>query len=221
MLLDLLLPRRCACCGLLGSDACDDCLQRLPRIRPPLCARCGAPTQWPVARCRECAGRRLGFETARAAVEYDEAVRRLVAAWKERGLRRLAERAAGLVADALARPVADAVVFVPPDPDRGLQRGHHPAAALAAGLAAAWELPVVPALARRRAGRRQRGLSLAERRRNVNDVFHAIRGPPARLVLVDDVYTTGATASEAARALRRAGAARVEIVTFARTVRRG
>lgn len=197
------------------------CLERLPRIRPPICARCGAPTQWPVARCRECSGRRLGFETARAAVEYDEAVRLLVAAWKEHGLRRLAERAAELVAGVLVRPVADALVFVPPDPDRRLRRGYHPAASLASLLAAAWDLPLVPALTRRRAGPRQRGLSLADRRRNVRDVFHASRAPPARVVLVDDVYTTGATASEAARVLRRAGAARVDVVTFARTVRRG
>ena len=221
MLLDLLLPRRCACCGLAGADACRECLERLPRIRPPICDRCGAPTQWPVSRCRECSGRRLGFETARAAVEYDEAVRRLVAAWKERGLRRLAEGAADLVVTVLARPAAGALAFVPPDPDRRLRRGHHPAAALASLLAAAWELPLIPTLVRRSGGPRQRGLSLADRRRNVRDVFRASRAPPARVVLVDDVYTTGATASEAARVLRRAGAARVDVVTFARTVRRG
>jgi len=221
VLLDLLLPRRCACCALPGVELCAACLQLLPRVRPPLCARCGAPTQWPVRRCRECSGRRLGFATARAAVEYDERVRKLVAAWKEYALRRLASFAVALVAEAIPRPPADTVVsFVPPDPDRGLKRGHHPAAALAAGLGAAWELPAVPLLERPRAAPPQRGLELPARRRNVRGAFASCRAPPARVVLVDDVYTTGATASEAARTLLRAGARHVDVVTFARTVRR-
>ncbi len=69
---------------------------------------------WPVERCRECAGRRLGFATARAAVEYDDAVRRIVGGWKERGLRRLAAEAAALIADAVPRPAVDVLTFVPP-----------------------------------------------------------------------------------------------------------
>jgi predicted amidophosphoribosyltransferase len=171
--------------------------------------------------CRECEGRRLGFATARAAVAYDDAVRRLVSAWKENGLRRVAGVAAALVAEVVPRPVADAVVFVPPDPERRLTRGHHPAAALAAYLGAAWELPVAPVLGRMRPASRQRGLSTRERRENVRGAF-AVRGPPpVRAILVDDVYTTGATAAEAARALRRAGTRRVDVVTFARAIRTG
>ena len=100
-------------------------------IVPPLCARCGTPTVWPVSRCRECAGRRLSFATARAAVEYDDAVRRLVGGWKERGLRRLAGEAAALVIDVDERPDVVALTFVPPDGDRRLTRGHTPARAAA------------------------------------------------------------------------------------------
>lgn len=196
------------------------CLAALPRLRPPLCARCGAPTQWPVQRCRECSGRRLGFATACAAVAYEEHVRRLVAAWKEYALRRLAAFAAAVVADAVPRPDADAVTFVPPDPDRGLKRGHHPPAELAAALAVTWELPSLALLERLRPAPPQRGLELAARRRNVRGAFASCRSPPAHVVLVDDVYTTGATASEGARSLLRAGARRVDVVTFARTVRR-
>ena len=204
-----------------GTDLCDACLRALPPIRAPLCDRCGAPTAWPVRRCRECAGRRLAFATARAAVRYEREARTLVAAWKERALRGLATLAGRLVADALPRPAADAIAFVPADPDRGLRRGHHPAAALAAHLAETWELPLVPLLERPWAGRPQRALGLRERRWNVAGAFVACRSPPARVVLVDDVYTTGATASEAASCLRRAGARGVDVVTFARTVRRG
>jgi predicted amidophosphoribosyltransferase len=154
-------------------------------------------------------------------VHYEPDVRRLVAAWKEHALRGLAGVAAALLAEVVPRPSAAALTFVPADPDRRLLRGHHPAGALADALAAIWELPVNALLERPRAGPPQRGLGRAERRRNVRDAFTACRAPPARVVLVDDVYTTGATASEAGRCLLRAGARRVDVVTFARTVRRG
>ena len=215
-LLDLVLPRRCLACGLPGAELCEPCLAALPRLGPPLCECCGAPTAWPVRRCVECAGRRLAFATARAAVPYDGAVRRLVGAWKERGLRRLAGVAAGLVVEALEGPEAP-LVFVPADPVRRLERTQQPAEALARELARAWDVPVLPLL-RRTAGPRQRGLPLADRRRNVRGAFRAASAP-RRVVLVDDVYTSGATVDAAASALRKAGARRVDVVTLARVVR--
>src|SRR6185312_11858532 len=154
---------------------CPTCREALPRLRAPLCERCGAPTVWPVTRCRECAGRRLAFMRARAAVAYDDQVRGIVAAWKERGLRRLAVEAAAVVAESLPQPEADALVFVPGDGARRLERGHQPAEELARALAAAWGLPCEPLLARGGRSRRQRGLSLAERRRNVRGAFSAAR----------------------------------------------
>jgi ComF family protein len=217
--LDLLLPQRCTVCSLPGSQLCGGCRSGLPRIRPPLCQRCGAPTAWPVERCRECVGRRLAFATARAAVEYDASVRRLVAAWKERGLRRLAGTAADLVTEAVERPAVAALAHVPRDRDRTLKRGHHTAETLARELAARWELPLLTTLARVRAAPRQRGLSRAERRRNLRGAFVARPPIPTRVALVDDVYTTGATVHFAASALRKSGARRVEVVTFARTIR--
>ncbi|HZT83893.1 MAG TPA: double zinc ribbon domain-containing protein [Gaiellaceae bacterium] len=217
-MLDLLLPQRCVVCGCGGKQLCAGCREDLPQIEPPLCARCGAPTAWPVERCRECAGRRLGFATARAAVGYDDAARRFVHAWKERGLRRLAAEAAQLVAEGVPRPAVDALTFVPADRARRLERGHNPAERLALELAAAWELPCLPLLERRHGGR-QRGRSAAERR-TVRGAFHATGAAPRRVAVVDDVYTTGATAAAAAAALRKAGARRVEAIAFARVLRR-
>lgn len=217
--LDLLLPQRCLACSAPGHVLCATCSERLPRIRPPLCGRCGAPTAWPVTRCVECAGRRIAFARARGAVAYDQAVRKLVSAWKERGLRRLARLAADVVVDTLERPDVGAIAAVPPDSDRVLERGYHPAGRLAAELARRWELPLLPLLARTRAGPRQRGLARPERRRNVRGVFVPAARSPARVCLVDDVYTTGATATAAASALRKAGARSVEVVTFARAIR--
>jgi len=217
--LDLVLPQRCVVCGLRGTQLCSDCLSRLPRIEPPLCERCGTPTAWPVRRCRDCAGRRLAFASARGAVHYDDAVRAFIAAWKERALRRLAAAAVSVVIEVVPSPAVEVVTFVPPDPDRGLKRGHHPPRQLAELLAAQWCLPVASPLRRRRAAKRQRGLSRAERRGNVAGVF-AAKGPvPSSIALVDDVFTSAATANAAASALRKEGARRVEIVTFARVVR--
>jgi ComF family protein len=217
--LDVLLPQRCLVCGAAGPQLCAGCRAALPVLGPPLCDRCGAPTAWPVARCRECTGRRLAFATARAAVAYDDRVRRLVAGWKERGLRRLADEAAAMMAQTLDRPGDAVVTFVPPDCDRRLTRGYHPAERLAAGLSVAWDLPSQPLLTRSRPSRRQRGLSLAERRRNVAGAFRAARPLSGTVLLVDDVYTTGATVHAAAAALLHAGAAGVQVATFARALR--
>lgn len=134
-------------------------------------------------------------------------------------MRILAEEAADVIANTLGTPSTAALAFVPPDGDRSIRRGHHPAERLARELGRRWELPVVDALGRTRAPRPQRGLSMAARRRNVAGAFLATKSVPAELTLVDDVYTTGSTASAAASALRRGGARRVEVVTFARAVR--
>jgi predicted amidophosphoribosyltransferase len=218
-LLDLVLPTRCLGCEEPGPTLCGRCRDRLTRISAPLCDRCGAPTAWPVSRCAECSGRRIAFASARAAVVYDETVKRMVAAWKEHGLRRLAAVAAELVLESVPRPDGLVLAVVPPDPDRTLKRGHHPADRLARELACRWQLPVKPLLARSRAVPHQRGLALAARRRNVAGAFAPAAAAPSRVILVDDVYTSGATANAAASALRRGGARHVSVVTFARAVR--
>jgi predicted amidophosphoribosyltransferase len=213
-MLDLLVPRRCVVCGGARTLLCDACRLALPPLPPPLCSCCGAPTAWPVARCRECSGRRLAFVRARAAVEYDATVRALCRSWKERGLRSLAGGAGRVIAERLPRPDADVLTFVPADGGRRRARGYHPAEQLAWALSAAWALPCEPLL-ERRGGSRQRGLSRDDRRRNVAHAFVARCDEARSVVLVDDVYTTGATAHAAAAAL----GGRVEVVTFARAVR--
>jgi predicted amidophosphoribosyltransferase len=219
LLLDLLVPLRCLVCGAPSRAVCESCLARLRRLSGPRCARCGTPTSWPVARCIECQGRRLAFASARSAVAYDAAAKALVSAWKERGLRGLAEDAGVLVAEVVPRPRAYTITYVPPDADRALERGHHPAERLAQALEPRWQLPVVPLLERTRPARPQRGLGLAERRANVRGGFRAVGGAPTRVVLVDDVYTSGATVAAAASALRTGGARQVDVITFARAVR--
>ena len=139
----------------------------------------------------------------------------LVARWK-RGEISPARLAGALVAHELPRPPVDALAVVPAVRERLLLRGADPPAELAAELARWWELPIVPLVRRTRGVRPQRGLDAAARRRNVRGAF-AARAGPRRLALVDDVYTTGATVDECARALRQAGAEQVHVVTLART----
>jgi predicted amidophosphoribosyltransferase len=189
-------------------------------VSAPLCIRCGAPTAFPVERCRECAGRRPAFASARAAVCYAGPARPLVRAWKEGGLRPLDRVAADLVAEHVPLPpAADVITYIPPDGDRSLRRGHQPAAGLARELGRRWGLDVAPLVSRRRPVGRQTGLPLAERRRNVRGAFGTTRRVRGTVVLVDDVYTTGATVGAAATALMSGGARLVHVVTLARAVR--
>ena len=140
-------------------------------------------------------------------------------AWKERGLRHAANLAAELVIERIPSPEADVVTYIPRDEGRYLERGHHPAERLARRLSASWGTECAALLTRRRAVERQAGLSLVERRRNVRGAFQARVGVPPKVVLIDDVYTTGSTCAAAASALRAAGARRIEVITFARAVR--
>jgi predicted amidophosphoribosyltransferase len=123
------------------------------------------------------------------------------------------------VVERLAPVAADVITYIPPDDGRYLTRGHHPAERLARCLAHAWGLEAGPLLSRGRPVQRQAGLSLAERRRNVRGAFRATGAAPANVLLVDDVYTTGATCAAAASALRAGGARHIQVITFARAVR--
>lgn len=217
--LDLLLPERCAICETPGRAVCESCRASLIRLVPPVCERCGSPGPWPVRRCAECSGRRLAFTGARSAIVYDAQARRLVRSWKERGRRRLARDAAALVAEAAPRPTVECLVPVPGDPERALRRGHIPSRALAVELGRLWSLATLDVLERRMALPRQRGLSLDERRRNVRGSVAARGIVPEEVCVVDDVYTSGATADACAAACRRAGARHVRVITLARAVR--
>jgi len=220
-LLDVVLPPRCALCPSPDEPLCGPCLARLPLLVGPACARCGRPTVLPVGDCRECAGRRLAFRRARAAVAYEGGGRDLVGHLKSGRRRALAVPAGALVATLLDAGACEAVCWVPGDRWRTIRRGCHPAELLAREAARRWHLPAVDLLEPARLRRPQRGLDTAARRRNVRGAFRLRRGAqvPAAVALVDDVYTTGATLDACARVLREAGATAVDGFTLARAVR--
>jgi predicted amidophosphoribosyltransferase len=116
-------------------------------------------------------------------------------------------------------PAADVIAYIPPDPVRQLERSRHPAESLAGALAHQWGLPAAQLLGRARARPRQVALTQAGRRTNAHGAFVVRGAVPERVLLVDDVYTTGSTVVAAAAALRAAGAGRIDVVTFARALR--
>ena len=220
-LLDILLPPRCALCPSPQEPLCPPCLAQLPYLAGPSCARCGRPTATSVDNCRECAGRRLGFRRAAAAVAYEGGGRELVRHLKGGRRRALAVPAGAVIATLLDAGPCEAVCWVPGDWWRTIQRGCHPAELLAREVAGTWSLPALDLLEPARLRRPQRGLGTAARRRNVRGAFRvrAAVAVPAVVALVDDVYTTGATLDACARALREGGARVVEGFTLARAVR--
>lgn len=218
-LLDVLVPSGCAACGLPGDPLCRECLAAMPVIADPACARCGypQPERHAAGGCPQCIG---GIAWARQALTYRAPVPRVVAALKDERRRALAEPLAGLMAAVMAPARGATLVPVPLARERVAERGFNQAALLADALGREWCMPVRHLLERDDA-RHQRGASRADRLRQAPGAFRAAAravhaGVPLHAVLVDDVVTTGATLSSAARALRAAGCPRVGAVALAR-----
>lgn len=215
-LLELLAPTRCAGCDLPGTLLCDVCLEQIAFIDPAgACSRCGAPYGWLV--CTECWEREWSFAAARCAGELEAPLSRLVTLFKDGGERRLASMLATLVATTAAewRSWADVVTYVPATDAAHARRGFDHARLVAHDVAAAWNVPCADTLERRRA-RDQRTLGRIDRFTNAERTFVVRAAVQGRVVLVDDVFTTGATVHAAARALADAGAAEVRVAAVAR-----
>jgi ComF family protein len=165
-----------------------------------------------------------GFDAAYCFGEYEGALRRLIHLYKYGNVQTLAGPLSDLLSAALPRDQRfDAVAGVPLHWRKRWHRGFNQAELLAKSLARRSGIPCVRALRRARATRTQAGLSNSGRRANVARAFRARRGPPLagkRILLVDDVMTTGSTGAACAAALKRAGAAYVALLTIARVDRR-
>lgn len=206
-LLEYLLPQRCPGCGTPADPRrllCRECRARIPRVSFALCARCLAAGREPVG-----CGAHPGFEVWPAWL-YDERAAALVQALKFGARTDLAPDLAAEMARALPPPSHDLVVAVPLHRVRRRERGYDQAALLAEALGVLRAVPRQPgALERRRSTRAQTGLDAAGRRRNLRGAF-AVTAPAElrgrRVLLVDDVVTTGATFEAALAALAAAGA---------------
>lgn len=226
---DVVFPPVCLSCrsGLVTHDAlCAACWSRIDFIRPPLCDRLGLPMPYDTGGTMisaAAAAEPPSYERARAVAHYTGVMRELVHDFKfsdwhaaRKLLSRLMDEAGKtLIAD------ADVVVPVPLSRARLISRRFNQAALLAQDLSRSSGIVYEPlALVRTRATPRQVGLTRADRKLNVRGAFAVPPGAAARIagrhvLLVDDVITTGATCGSAARALKRAGAAQVDILALA------
>jgi ComF family protein len=232
--LDLLAPPRCDVCGKLGADAlCPVCAQGFDLIKPPYCQRCGRafdPTAQGAPECAECRAGAPRFDLARAVGRHTGTLRQAVLSYKFRGAQRLARplaaRLAGLLQELdargeLALSDVEALVPVPLHEARRRWRGFDQAQLLAEHVGSQLGLRVLTGtLIRCRETTPQVELKPNERAQNVRGAFETAKpGLVAgrKLMLVDDVFTTGATINECARMLRQAGAARACALTVTRS----
>lgn len=222
---DFFWPRLCTACDRSIAEAgrdhlCGPCEEALEWIRGETCRRCGAEAR---GRCDECRGRDFPFDAAVAVGRYEGRLRKVLTHFKFYKRPDLAFTLADYLAERLRREGLveglDAIVPVPSDRLSTLFRRYHAADVLAEELSRRIGVPVRKELLRKVKWRRpQVGLAREERLTNPQGAFASPRSasPPATVLLVDDVMTTGATASEATIALKSAGVQRVIVGVIGR-----
>lgn len=222
-LLDLLFPVRCAGCGRIGALFCPGCLSQVQPVPQPVCIRCGRPVKIQ-GRCDDCAEGQFHVSAIRAAALYADPLSQAIHRFKYEGRPELHEPLGQLLAGYWRNRSAtvDLTAAVPLHANRLRERGFNQSDLLAAVLCREAQLPLLqPGILRReRDTQQQMLLGPAERRSNVQDAFHW-SGPPlhgCKVLLIDDVATTGSTLEACAEVLLAAGASKVWALTVARAL---
>lgn len=224
---DLALPPRCSGCGTITAELhsfCVDCWRKIEWLGDAGCRTCGMPLEaTDLQTCAACLAKPPVIERTRAAVVYGEATRILPLRLKYSRKVALAKTMARYMRPLIDQSDDPVLVPVPLHRSRLWTRGFNQAALLTRELARQCGISHDPfALLRRKRTSALKGMSAQQRRREVAGAFEA--GDPEsikgrKVILIDDVLTTGSTANACARALRRAGAGRVELICWARVVR--
>ncbi|HDQ72193.1 MAG TPA: ComF family protein [Chloroflexi bacterium] len=219
-LLNLFFPPRCMGCGRVGVHLCADCSDLVPRVLSPFCVRCGDAVE--TGRfCKRCRVSPLRIESVRSVACFEGFIQEAIHHLKYDGHFALAEPLGGLMANywaACGHPV-DVVVPVPLHAQRLRERGYNQAALLAREMVHHAGLPVDErTLVRNRATASQIDLDAVQRKENVRDAFVCVddRLAGKRVLLIDDVCTTGSTLEACAVALYEGGAQHVRALTLAR-----
>jgi len=221
-ILSLLYPPECVLCGRnQPAVVCDTCRAGLPRIEGPRCEQCADTLDDPsLDLCIACGTQERSFDRVVAVAPYDRGWRTLIHCFKFDGEqavgRFLAREAAAVAQSAGLETEIDVITYVPMTRQERRCRGFNQAERLAQGIARELKLPVQRMLAKHRRTERQSRLGARQRRENLRDAFRVVRWERRRVLLVDDICTTGATVNECARALRRGGCHSVVVLTIAR-----
>jgi ComF family protein len=219
-ILNLLLPSTCAVCHAPVPErrwggACPECWNSLIPIEPPFCVKCGEPAPAIEGLCSLCLRGEHLFDFARSALLFTHVLREIIHHLKYADRVSMAKPLGDFLKRCLANEPFEGTMVVPVPLHRSRERvrGFNQAELLAARLG----LPIERKLLRRRKDTpSQTGLSRTERKRNLAGAFEARADVHGKVIVVDDVYTTGSTMNEIARTLKRAGAERVEVLTVAR-----
>ena len=220
-LIDLLFPPRCGGCQTAGSLWCAACCAAVQPIEPPWCEKCGEPFVTDRL-CANCRAHPLVIEKIRSAALFDGVLRQAIHRFKYERLAGMADPFGGMLADywRAEQLTADWLIPVPLHPSRERDRGYNQSELLARQLARRVSVPVSSrGLRRTRATAVQMTLNAAQRRENVAGAFECVdtRVRGARVMIIDDVGTTGATLDACAQAVLQAGAESVMGLTLART----
>jgi competence protein ComFC len=214
-----MFPPHCVVCGELNSWFCEDCIAKISMQMPPLCVACGQPLP-NGGICKRCQRDPLPLDGLRSVAGYEGTLGQAIHALKYEGVRALATPLGELMADYLTHLglPADALVPVPLHRSRQRERGYNQSCLLARAIAQRVGIPVVEALARERNTPAQVNLSRHARLANVQGAFHATDADLCgkRVLLIDDVSTTGATLAACAHALAASRARSIWALTLAR-----
>lgn len=193
---------------------CDECHLD---INSNFCLRCGRHKIGVGDYCDECAEQALHFDEARSAVNYDGPAKSLIHKLKYGNAEYLANTLSQYLLDVLLLSdwQADCITYVPIHKSRLRKRGYNQAKLLAEALSERIDVPCIGLLEKTVKTSNQARLNREERLKNLKDSFSACQKPPDHVILIDDVMTTGSTADECSRVLKRAGAKVVYVLTFA------
>lgn len=225
-ILEIVYPPLCLSCGRISQEIiCDVCENSLVLFKAPLCDKCGKPTAQSVPACRECSSKKYYISKLRALGLYDGNLKQLVKLLKYSNsfkiARYFATKIIGSYHEELLSDKSAVVTFVPSRRSRQAARGYNQSELIARAVSESTLLPLVETLAKVKRTKEQSGLSKAERIKNMENAFRCAANKKIysqKVILIDDVFTSGTTMNEAAKVLTKSGAREVLGIVAARTL---
>ncbi len=225
----LFSPEKCICCGREKVDEtspfCDSCKRKLIFIRGKICDYCGAPITGGKV-CDKCKENKNDFDKARAIIAYDQASSPMITKFKYSKAKYLEKRLCEILCEGYAKYpelAPDFVTFVPMTEKKLKERGYNQTQVLASLFCEKNNLELKQLLVKSKETPAQAGLDKDKRKENIKDAFEIIAEnrklvKDKKILIIDDVFTTGSTTNECAKVLKKAGASSVFVLTIAKTI---